>query len=131
MYFAICEYNVVKQKEKVIIYLNIIQFLKDLYSMWRGGMMHKIVAEGQQDTLLVGVIQIYIIIKQQLLWLNKQKIKACVKVPKITAPEIETIGKANPSPCPHFHKNINLCTESQTDVLVTIAYFCLPVQMKT
>lgn len=55
-YFAICEYNVVKQKEKVIIYLNIIQFLKDLYSMWRGGMMHKIVAEGQQDTLLVGVI---------------------------------------------------------------------------
>lgn len=56
MYFAICEYNVVKQKEKVIIYLNIIQFLKDLYSMWRGGMMHKIVAKGQQDTLLVGVI---------------------------------------------------------------------------
>lgn len=56
MYFAICEYNVVKQKEKVIIYLNIIQFLKDLYSMWRGGMMHKIVVKGQQDTLLVGVI---------------------------------------------------------------------------
>lgn len=56
MYFAICEHNVVQQKEKVIIYLKIIQFLKELYSMWRGGIMHKIVAEGQQDTLLVGVI---------------------------------------------------------------------------